>query len=286
MDFPSKECERAFLAIVTERMGDDLIVTDGLGDIPFYDYDLATSFVAMTIVRRGWARGRYRLRDICLRPGDLFVLTPGQAISYEARSDDYDGITLILSEKFARSIYQVGMSHVSMQFLERGPVHLTDDEFDFSIHAIETVRFVLRRNQPQKSRMVHHLVSTWMRIFRSFEVFQQAQRPKQTNDEILFERFYSLVDQHHKQSHDVAFYAAQLCITPKYLSRVVKQATGKTPLEWISERILLSARVLLLSGGVRSLQEVGERLGFVDYATFSKFFKKHMGQTPSQFRKR
>ena len=61
----------------------------------------------------------------------------------------------------------------------------------------------------------------------------------------IFERFYESLVQSYQSERSVKFYADQLCLTPKHLSGVVKEVSGKTVGEWIDELVILEAKALL-----------------------------------------
>ncbi|MFD2721520.1 AraC family transcriptional regulator [Hymenobacter monticola] len=101
----------------------------------------------------------------------------------------------------------------------------------------------------------------------------------------LANRFRELLFAHFKTQQLVADYAAQLCVSPNHLNKVVKAATGKSPTTWIAEAVVLEAKVLLHQSAL-SVGEVAAEVGLTDASSFSRLFKKHEGLTPLEFRRR
>ena len=99
----------------------------------------------------------------------------------------------------------------------------------------------------------------------------------------LVREFNFLVEVHFKKKHHVAQYAALLFKSPKTISNTFKKISGKTPLQFIQERILLEAKRYLLYTE-KDISEIGYELGFPDIQSFSRFFKKNQGVSPSTFR--
>lgn len=95
----------------------------------------------------------------------------------------------------------------------------------------------------------------------------------------LSDRFFQLLAVYYKEERTVRFYADKLNITPKYLSKAIKNATGRPVLEWIHEAVLIEAKMLLMTSG-QTVQEISERLNFSSPSAFVQFFKKHTGKTP------
>lgn len=84
-------------------------------------------------------------------------------------------------------------------------------------------------------------------------------------------------------SRDVAFYASNLGVSPRYLAQLVRKVSGKSPKEIIDATLLAKIKELLLSGD--TIQEIAYALEFSSQAHLTNFFKKQMGQTPSQYRR-
>ncbi|MDR1455659.1 MAG: helix-turn-helix transcriptional regulator [Tannerella sp.] len=108
--------------------------------------------------------------------------------------------------------------------------------------------------------------------------------PVLTRREEIFANFLKLLSKHCTGEHEVSFYADKLCITPQYLSLVLKEESGRSASLWIQEGLMVEAKGLLKMP-VISVQEVANRLHFPDQSTFGKFFKKHAGLSPVAFQK-
>ena len=96
--------------------------------------------------------------------------------------------------------------------------------------------------------------------------------------------FMALVHTHHQRERSVAFYAEKLFISPKYLSLIIKEATGRTAAEWIDEFVILEAKNLLRFSG-KNIQQVAYELNFPNQSSFGKYFKHLTGMSPSQYQR-
>lgn len=88
----------------------------------------------------------------------------------------------------------------------------------------------------------------------------------------------------YKNHREVLWYADRMCITPKYLSMAVKEASGRTPLDWIEEYCVIAAKAMLSSTRM-SIDDISVRLNFASQSLFGKFFKRVTGITPRDYRK-
>lgn len=108
---------------------------------------------------------------------------------------------------------------------------------------------------------------------------------KTTHNEELALRFMHLVVSNGKEWNEVSQYSTELCVTPVYLSRAIKSVTGKTVMDWLNEARIAEAKILLRRHNI-SIQDVSEELRFSDQSAFGKFFKKHTGVSPLEYRKK
>ena len=92
----------------------------------------------------------------------------------------------------------------------------------------------------------------------------------------------TLVNTHSKKERNVNFYADKLCLTPRYLNTVIRQASQQTVMDWINQSIILEAKVLLKHSNLLVYQ-VSDELNFPNPSFFSKFFKRMTGMTPHEY---
>ena len=82
----------------------------------------------------------------------------------------------------------------------------------------------------------------------------------------------------------MAFYASQFCITPRYLSQIVREVSGRTVVDYINQMLLMEASYLLQQTSFPIVQ-IADRLHFSEAASFTRFFTRMKGMTPREFRK-
>lgn len=104
-----------------------------------------------------------------------------------------------------------------------------------------------------------------------------------SRQEELFRRFKSLLYDHSSVEREVRFYAERLCITPRYLTLISRQMVGKTAKEVVDEHVVVEIKILLQSTNL-SMKEIVERLHLPDTSFMGKYFRKHTGMTPLEYR--
>lgn len=103
--------------------------------------------------------------------------------------------------------------------------------------------------------------------------------------EVLFKRFIELLASSRVKPRSVTWYAASLCITPKHLSTVCKQVSGRTAFDWIHEYVQIDIRHWLKNSN-KTIKEVADQLDFPNISFFGKYCRQHFGVSPTELRKR
>ncbi len=98
----------------------------------------------------------------------------------------------------------------------------------------------------------------------------------------LMQEFVSLVQIHCRERRDLEFYAGALCVSPKYLSRIVSKVSGKKALMIIREAVITEAESLL-KGGKYNVQQISDMLNFPNPSYFGRYFLKAEGKTPRKY---
>ena len=93
-----------------------------------------------------------------------------------------------------------------------------------------------------------------------------------------------LIHENYARERSLNFYADIMCISPKYLSTIIKESTSRSAAEWIDEYVMLDAKNMLRFSGM-NIQQVAYALNFRNQSAFGKYFKLLAGMSPSQFQK-
>lgn len=104
-----------------------------------------------------------------------------------------------------------------------------------------------------------------------------------TRKEAIYHDFLVNIEKYYKKERSVKFYADKMCLTPKYLSSVIHQVSGKHASEWIDSHTLLEIKALLKSTNM-PVQQIAYELNFSTPAHFGKFFKRLTGTSPKRYR--
>ena len=106
-----------------------------------------------------------------------------------------------------------------------------------------------------------------------------------TRKEEFAYRFLHMVLEDHSPDKDVAYYAENLGVSPKYLTTLIRSISGHSARDWIVRYMLLEIKSLLRESSM-DLKSIAARLQFPDQSTLSRFFRHYTGLTPSKYRKK
>ena len=104
-----------------------------------------------------------------------------------------------------------------------------------------------------------------------------------SRNEIIRQRFHELLLGNCRKHRDVGFYAQELCVTPDYLSKIIRECDGQSALKWITNAVVTEAKLLLRRPDM-NVSQVAIELNFPDQSTFGKFFKRNTGMAPARYR--
>lgn len=141
----------------------------------------------------------------------------------------------------------------------------------------------LQQQGPKRNEMISALTKIAASIEMSnrpkYDIIKDSRISRQ---DYIYIMFVELVYQNYIMQRSINFYADKLCLTPKYLSTVVKNCSGKTPHEWINERVIERAQILLKTTNM-SVQQISDELNFSNQSFFGKYFKRHVGKSPKGY---
>ena len=240
-----------------------------------------------TLVHDGWLQLLYNDHMLVLKQGDLMIYSPGVQIRIINGSKNYHSACLMIDEQAALEIPAVrNVVHTAYQpiaELGRPVIHLDEQQTaHFWQHMLEFIRY-----QHSNHRYLHEALRT---LFTQFvldlmDAMAQNIGPVQVSERTteLFVAFMRLLNQHFIEHHDIGFYAGELHITTIHLSRIVRQVTGRTVVDYVNQMLLMEASWLLQTTDF-SIAAISEQLHFSDQSSFGRFFTRMKGISPKAYR--
>lgn len=222
-----------------------------------------------------------------LKPNDL-VIVPENIVYASRNVNNCKGYCMHFKTEFIQPLLNKPLA-VEFPFLDMQAEHIVNVTAEESEIIQQAFRDIIReydRFSPEKDYLLRNYIH--ILLLRVREIYRPHARKldeQATRSMKIAAAFRKLVEKHFIETRDVAGYAEMLHITPRYLSEVVKEHTGKSPKELMADMLLLEAKVLLGSTDL-TMTEIAHRLRFNDQAHFSHFIKQHTGLSPLALRKK
>lgn len=162
---------------------------------------------------------------------------------------------------------------------------LNESKFqEFAPHFEEVFTAYENANDNQHKVASVKLLALLYQLKEFSNAFRQWEEGFASPQQLLLQKFVRMVNSFYIEKRTIEEYAELLNITPNHLSQSVKAASDKNALSFINERLINEAKSLIQFTDF-DITEIAYQLNFSDPANFGKFFKKHTGQTPLEFRK-
>ena len=238
----------------------------------------------IAIITNGRARVLINLIEYIFRPNYISLIAPGSIIQIIETSQDFDAHMMAIEHNF---LPVSGKEEFFAHFLQRKKnllLPLTTTE-QVQIENFITVMWDVLQEPVFRKEVIQHLLAGLLyNIEYIAKKKGQSESSPLTHQNDIFQRFISLVNTYSKTERNVSFYADKLCLTPRYLNTVIRQASQQTVMDWINQSIILEAKVLLKHSN-RLVYQISDELNFPNPSFFSKFFKRMTGMTPQEYQK-
>ena len=243
---------------------------------------------AFMLVDKGWMTIHYNGRDLTLHPNDLYTYSPGLPVDVIATSDDFHGYCLMADEQVtieAPSVHDlVHLAYLPIVQLHEPKETLASDAAQHLIAKMQEIISYLHSNHIYKGEMLRMLYSIFLLDLQNAQQRAIVQRQTPQRVEEIFIGFTRLLPHYFVEHHDISFYADRLHISTVYLSRVVRQVSGRTVVDYINQMLLMEASFLLQTSQL-SITQIADYLHFANTPSFSKFFSRLSGMSTKEYRK-
>ena len=264
----------------------DIALFDTESVISLYNGPTKLEVLTVGLCLEGTGTFNISLREFQLFPGLMVIALPNQIVEQRCFSSDFKAIFFAVSKNLLETLPKISNVLSLFFYLKDYPC------FNLTPQEQETVKeyhaFIRKRLKNKEALYRKEVVMGLMQGF-FFELCPRLTctasniMKNKSRKEYIFERFYESLVESYQSERSVKFYADQLCLTPKHLSGVVKEVSGKTVGEWIDELVILEAKALLNSSSM-NIQEIADRLNFSNQSFFGKYVKSYLGMSPARYR--
>jgi len=249
-------------------------------------------------------------KHMFIKKQDLMITPPGANVEIINMSHDFDGCLIAASEKFSKEVVFQSIPqliNLIIYVTKKMIIHLEDSKYNFLVTYLNFLwTFLEQKETIFMKEAIRHLItaiSFWFYSLLHIDVNENVKgkthrkevgqnrilsevnekvKGKTRQDEIV-EHFLMNAGIHFRENRKVNYYADLQCITPKYLSLVTRQTTGKTAAQWINTMVIMEAQSQL-EHSTKTVQQIAMELNFTNQSFFGKFFKRITGINPTEYR--
>lgn len=223
-----------------------------------------------------------------LHEGDVAMILTGSFLRVIRIKDSARIAFIAINSDFLKYVGNVKTVIEHVNKVKRMPVsHMEPDMMEESLMIYNEIKKKLSnpdyrfKEEVAKSYIQIMLCNFFDRFVLKNETTEE-QAPKSRKEE-LFKNFIKLVKDNYLNHRSITFYADKLCVSPKYLSSVVHKVSEKYATDWINQYVILEAKSMLRMEDT-NIKDVSNHLNFANQSFFAKFFKKHTGYTPKEYK--
>ena len=280
-------------------IGDDFVVSRqrNLNNVSVFGHPFRINCYMAVFCSHGSISCMLNMNEYTLSSGMLMVITPGNIV--RITSPDLEQALSNASFTFvAVSVDYISNSGLdfnslfseAMALLQNPCIKIKDSELRLLSDYIDLIYKITNSTAKYVRESVSAIMSSVFYQFASYfddylrdEHTRTVAAPDNSRHRRMFEAFMKLVKDNHNTERMVGFYADKLCVTPKYLSKVVREVSGRSAPEWIDGFVIMSAKSMLKYSDM-TVKEIAIELNFPNQSFFSKFFKSQTGLTPNEYR--
>lgn len=271
---------------VTSVSDSGIAVFNSLERFRLFDDTVSLDKTLMVVTINGGIEATVDLTHRRMGPGQVMVLRGAHVIKGIVQSPDFEGFFIIVENNRIDDMLPMYpyMASCILYFKDRPIITAEPDE----IESLKIIYSLFTRSTG--SRLPYHrmMVNSLCEVLFYETLGLYTSRMNRTNKqpsrrEELLSKFISLVEKNFMKERTVLFYAKKMCLSPKHLSTVIKEVSGRPAGDWIDSQVILKAKMLLRNTGM-SVQEISDTLNFTNQSFFGKYFKQKTGMSPRTFR--
>lgn len=251
------------------------------------DYPFSFEGFVFCIITRGIGTVRINFKEYSFHKNTIVTVLPKQIVEKVFCSDDYICEILSFSPDLLTDMPLQKEYGIPRKISSNPSLPVSDRDMQNILRYYKFIEESFNRDKkgPFFDQIIRgHLFSFLHEIITLYTELEieENEKPSSRNEEIT-ERFINLLISNYKEGRSAAYYADKMCLTPKYLSAVIKKVTGRPVNSWIEDMIIIVSKSLLKSTNSTILQ-ISEDLNFPNASYFARFFKKKTGMTPKDYR--
>lgn len=221
-----------------------------------------------------------------IRKGDLCILFPHSTIQKIGKSTDFEGTVMAVNWVYLNSIQIPSTMNYFLHISENPCISLSESE---QKRLLKLCNLIKERQENDTEHIYQKEVINKLLLALCYDIIgiynqrEPIERRVYSRQDTVFRSFIFSLTKNYKEHREVAFYAEQQCLSPRYFSSIIKEKSGENAITWIQRSVIIEAKKLLTNRAL-TIQQVADELNFPNASFFGQYFKKLAGVTPKKFR--
>lgn len=269
-----------------DNFEDKIILVENPSYKSVVNHPVKLDVVMSIICQEGYMDGTLNLKKFKVNAPGLLIVLADQILQCDYFSDDFSGLSIIMSKPFLENSFsdiQITLP-IFRSVYDNPCIQMNEEELKSMVEQFLLLQRTVRmKENPNLLETLKHLLLAFFygASYRFYKTHDGSQKSKK---DIMVEKFLTIVKDNYREKRLIEFYSERLFLTPKHLSRVIKERSGKSAGEWIEDHVMLEAKALLKSTD-KTIQQISDELNFPSQSFFGKYFKRRAGISPKEYRK-
>ena len=235
------------------------------------------------VLTRGYVTPIVNLTQHRFEAGQLIFLSQNSIVEPHGFSDDIQGFGLSLTDEIARLVFPNDLPKLMDGHVRDCNFSLSEEEMK-QVEALHTLLYNIIHSEQKAAQVILNLAAAFLwQADYLWNRHENESRGSLSREQRVFTDFVQLVSRYATQEHNIDFYAQHLFLSPRYMSTLVKQVSGKAAKQWIDDAIITRIKVELRHTN-KSAAEIADEMNFPNPSFFCKYFKRMTGMTTQVFR--
>ena len=235
------------------------------------------------VLTRGYVTPIVNLTQHRFEAGQLIFLSQNSIVEPHGFSDDIQGFGLSLTDEIARLVFPNDLPKLMDGHVRDCNFSLSEEEMK-QVEALHTLLYNIIHSEQKAAQVILNLTAAFLwQADYLWNRHENESRGSLSREQRVFTDFVQLVSRYAIQEHNIDFYAQHLFLSPRYMSTLVKQVSGKAAKQWIDDAIITRIKVELRHTN-KSAAEIADEMNFPNPSFFCKYFKRMTGMTTQVFR--
>lgn len=266
----------------------NIAFADSINTIPNLSEVFKVTFVAIVFCLEGNLKIRLNNAEHAIKEREALFIGVNTIISDIDHNEEFDCKIVAVGGAMSMGFINKSIIDAVMRISANPVVKFTQDESELMLRYYELAMFKIEHPQINYSR------ESLMGVLKSFALdllssvskhFTESEGGMLRQGDKLFHKFLLLLADNETNERSVQYFADQLFVSPKYLTSICNEKCGSTASDLIAGSIVSRIQQLLQYSD-KSIKEIATEMNFDNLSFFGKYVKKHLGDSPNNFRKK